>query len=432
MGQFGNPGSETRVTRPREDTAFRPGKALMDDSRELRQRAPQRRARRGYVQPDLTDSALLGESASEDPAWAKSRVPIGFRAAPRPRLTDPIEVVRPWSHDKEHAAENLVLINRIAHEGREAHEKLAEAIGNLTSDTVGAQFAAVIFPAGQTPTFPIVVGANLTDAFNESGRHLLETMFKGVGGGAGISDVGISGIVLTLASGTSAELAIAPIAKTCSIISRALTVGGIVLGLVTGAHVLVIVCTKKLLISKAEGMLAQGVAEFLRGSDSPATSGDAEPSSVLRIPAHTVEETSGRPYPALGQDVDQWLTLLLRDGEDYLNALRTSPADLPSALQKSIGEDEFLSNLYRQYRHNDTLGNALNAPLVSNRIVNAPVINHSDNRISAPLSDLPRRQLLQAEINIHPLCSTNLCGRPGSGMCYCTCHACTGHKSWTA
>jgi hypothetical protein len=177
----------------------------------------------------------------------------------------------------------------------------------FTSDTIGSEFFAALLSPEHTSGFPIVEAADLSDAVSESCRHLTESLFESIGGGTGIPEVGISGVILTFAAGTSAEAAIAPIAKKCGVIARALTFGGILLGVVTGNHILVIICTKKLLINQAERMLAKSVAEFFQGSDTDADSGVSELStSGLQIPTHILALTPDTLDVELGQVIEQW------------------------------------------------------------------------------------------------------------------------------
>lgn len=204
------------------------------------------------------------------------------------------------------SAESSIL-NRIISGGKEVREKEVEAIGEFTSDTIGSEFIAALISPEHISGFPIVEAADLSDAVSESCRHLTQSLFKGIGSGVGIPEVGISGVILTFAAGTSAEVAIAPIAKKCGVIARALSFGGILLGVVTGNHILVIICTKKLLINQAERMLAKSVAEFFQGSGTDADSGVSKLStSVHEIPTHILAVTPDTLDAKLGQDIEQW------------------------------------------------------------------------------------------------------------------------------
>lgn len=192
--------------------------------------------------------------------------------------------------------------------------------------------------------------------------------------------MGISGLLLTVAAGTSAELAIAPMARLCSTVSRGVEIAGIIFGLLTGGHLLVIVCVKKLLISQADRMLAKGVAEFLQGSDT-----DKPSPSVLRIPAHTLDGAAGKLHQALGQDVDRWITHLMeRQNEDNLAALHTPLADPSRTLRERLSE-ESLRNLRRQQgtyaSYDDAIGNVLRIPLARDHVVRTSATDLPDNEL---------------------------------------------------
>jgi hypothetical protein len=251
---------------------------------------------------------------------------------------DRVEWVRESPY-KGAAFDYLSIESRILCDLRKARKKGAEASGNWSSRTV-APFLAAIIPTEPTSPFVFIDTANLADGISELSLHVADTMFKGIG-----SEIGISGFVLDLAAGTSAQLAIGPVARVCSAVSRGAEIAGIIFGILTGGHLLVIFCAKKLFISETERLIGRGVAEFLQGSDTD------KPPSIRRIPGHTLDGPPDKLHVALGQDVTQWVSSLMeRQSDDNPAALRTPRADPPRALRERLSEEALSRNLRRQQR----------------------------------------------------------------------------------
>lgn len=406
-------------------------------------RTSERRARRGRYLPNY--SGLSERSVPEGPSEPRFKLTFGEGGNP--------------------------LFEVVADDAEAGREKLIEATADYLGTVIGDPLFAAATERWESEAFPETQAAGLIDGASAQLETAFDTPLKGLGAALGLS----SGEAAAVA-GISSNLILAPITGPLGEAASFIEIAGIVVGLATGAHVLVLACAKPLLHSQVERVLSRSIADLLGGSHladakKPTDRVGRTPSQdfarwAMREQEHqTADDATGRresddpPRTQRGPGGDEQLWLCLcyvprqslfahtrrvawpaagsgvspRASRRTLNPLNSAETDsslteTPQARRGpgrpqavSLADDEFLR--------------ALSSQLIRSSV------SRVDGRRLREMSKLPAEQhfVLQGQgvgfgtgsaksdpqaSYQHPGCLMGQCVLPGNGRCACPCIVC--------
>ena len=142
------------------------------------------------------------------------------------------------------------------------------AVGNellgATADDAAPALVDPVYAAAtkglKTQSFPETEAAGLIDKTSGFLQGAVDTAFKGLGTG-----IGLPSGEATIVAGVCTNFILAPITGPLGEASTFIEIAGIVIGLATGAHPLVLACVKPLLHSQLEHLVSEGLVDMLHG-----------------------------------------------------------------------------------------------------------------------------------------------------------------------
>ena len=148
-----------------------------------------------------------------------------------------------------------------------------------------------------SPSFPLSRAADLLNGSAEWLRSLVEQPLAGIA-----ADTGAEGPVVDIGAGITARFATAPLTGPPKGAARLCEVTGIIIGLVTGGHPLVLACAKRLAHDAADQLLSAGFKHIFGCTSAetrgPGTSQSAAPGGRgLSLPSPPDERDRGRTGP---------------------------------------------------------------------------------------------------------------------------------------
>jgi hypothetical protein len=337
---------------------------------------------------------------------------------------------------------------RVPREVETSREKVVEATAGYLATVIGNPLFTVATRSWQTESYPVTETVGVIEGVSGHLQGAVDAPLKIVGAALGLTPG-----EATFTAGVSTNLILAPITGPLDKAESYLEIGGIIFGIITGGHGLVLACIKPLLHSQFKHLLARGLVEMVDGlssthpqSDTPAvescdlpTADTAEqarlhealtqpmtqdlPQRSVTPPARfTVRDDLPRKRHEPTPDEPLWLCLAFVSKETTSGSVaHTAEPNAAKPVVLPMGDDAFLR----------TLPDALRCGTVSE--VGVPT--------SKSKSDLSRAQhfVIQAEgIHLgtfnasrgsqaayqHPGCLTGRCVPPGRRPCPCPCSVC--------
>jgi hypothetical protein len=331
-----------------------------------------------------------------------------------------------------------------------SREKVIKATADYLATVIGNPLFTSATRSWRTESFPVTETIGVIEGVSERVQGAVDAPLRGLGAALRLTHT-----EATFTAGVSTNLILAPITDPLDEAESYLEIGGIIFGIITGGHGLVLACIKPLLHSQLKHLLARGMEKMLDGpssahpqSDAPAlencdlpTADDAErirlPQALTQpvthdLPQHsatpsewfTAPEDSPRTRHEPTPDEPLWLCLAFVAKESAsASAAHTTEPNVTKLVVLPMGDDAFLR----------TLPEALQCGTVSE--VDVPTAKSKD--------DLSRGQhfVIQAEgihfgiFNAnrgsqaaygyqHPGCLTGRCVPPGRPPCLCPCSVC--------
>ena len=338
----------------------------------------------------------------------------------------------------------------VTHDVEVSPEKLVEATADYLATVLGGPLFTAATQFWKTESFPEIEAVDAIEGASGQLQGVVDTPLRGVGVAFGLSP-GEAAIT----AGISTNLILAPITGPLDKAASFIEVAGIVIGLATGAHGLVLACIKPLLHSQLEHLLSQGIVNIVCGShtagpqsdahtvarrglqtagDSPRTmrhhadtrpvTHDMEQDSIVR-PA---ENDAPRTRREATRNDPLWLCLAFvpkqpesTDGTDTGTVSAAAERAVTKPVVLLMGDDAFLRTLPAVLRGSS--------------------VSEVDVSTAKTMSDLPvgRHFILQVEgigfgtfsaksdpqaAYQHPGCLTGRCVPPGRPRCSCPCIVC--------
>lgn len=380
----------------------------------------------------------------------------------RRRAMGRVEADLPWLRSGKGVPSRL----RSPHEGSESVEsaiqgiekargKVVDATADYLATVIGDPAFKVATEGWETQLFLVTEVADGIDGISGELQGLVEMPLKGLGAAFGLS----SGEA-TIAAGISTNIILAPITGPLDEASTFVEVAGLIIGLVTGMHGLVLACGKLLAHKQAKRALAHGVVELLGGSHATDTR-----KPVTRSVSRRTDTTSDQIRPTQSQNLLQWQTHQPEHrSADEIPGMR-KPDDSPKPQRGTGNGDQYLLCLCFAPKPSAGSGEpdhgmATNPPTrrspgrspatpladdeflnaLSQRLQPSSVSSVSAERIRK-MGHLPEGQhfiLRTGSIGVgtasakggsqttyqHPRCLTGQCVPPGSTPCVCRCTVC--------
>lgn len=138
--------------------------------------------------------------------------------------------------------------------------KVADASADYGAQTVADQLVPADGTGGPGQAFPLVQAASNIDAVSGLLQSAAASAFEQLGTG-----IGLTAGEATVGAGMCTNLVLAPITGPLTDASTFLEIAGVAVGLMTGAHPLILVCIKPLMHQELEHLLADGIADLIRG-----------------------------------------------------------------------------------------------------------------------------------------------------------------------
>ena len=339
-------------------------------------------------------------------------------------------------------------------------QDVEKARGELTDATADYFAVVIVNPAfeaatkgWETQAFPETQAAEFIEGVSARLGEAVAAPLRSLGAAFGLS----SGEA-TVAAGISTNIILAPITGPLDKAATFVEVAGIVVGVLTGAHGLVLACAKLLSHDQAKRALSHGIAELLGGSHAT----DTRKPVARSVPTRT-DTTPDQICPAQGENRLHWPAPQpeRRSADDFagLRKLGTTPESQrgtehgeqywlclcfvpkPSA---DLGEPDHSMATKPTRRP----GRAPTAPLADNEFVNVLSLRLRPSRVSnvsakriREMGHMPEGQHFIARmgrigagtvnaksgsqtIYRHPGCLTGQCAQAGRTLCVCPCVVC--------
>jgi hypothetical protein len=173
---------------------------------------------------------------------------------------------------------------------KERREQIAAAAADYAASWVDDQFGVTWWQTSQS--FPLSQAADLLDGSAEWLRGLVEHPLAGAASAAGAA-----GPAVRIGAGITANFVTAPLTRPLEDVARVCEIAGIVIGLVTGAHLLVLACAKRLARDEVGQVLSRGFEQAITsiGADRDRTAGAAD--AEIQAPKQPRRATPALPPP---------------------------------------------------------------------------------------------------------------------------------------
>jgi hypothetical protein len=161
---------------------------------------------------------------------------------------------------------------------KERREQIAAAATDYAASWVEDQFGVTWWQTSQS--FPLSQAADLLDGSAEWLRGLIDRPLDDAASAAGAA-----GPFVPIGAGITANFVTAPLTRPLEGAARACEIAGIVIGLATGAHPLVLACAKRLAHDEIGQLLSRGFEQAMTsiGADRDRTAG-AAPDAKITAP----------------------------------------------------------------------------------------------------------------------------------------------------
>jgi hypothetical protein len=240
MKEYGGDGMSDSPAAGYYDVAFTPAKVSLDPIGPTRRRTRERRIARQPSNVEIQRRRAM-ERAEADLPWLQTGEAVPSRPGSPPEGGQPLETV---TQDIE-----------------KAREKLTKATADYLATAIGDPAFKAATEGWETQSFLVTEVADGIEGISGELQGLVEMPLKGLSVAFGLSPG-----EATIAAGISTNIILAPITGPLDEASTFVEVAGLIIGLVTGMHGLVLACGKLLAHSQAKRALAHGVDELLGGS----------------------------------------------------------------------------------------------------------------------------------------------------------------------
>ena len=170
------------------------------------------------------------------------------------------EVARPRGQADIDAIESLRAGYQDPGMSKDRREQIAAAAADYAASRVEGQFGVTWWQTSQS--FPLSQAAGLLDGSAEWLRGLVEHPLAGAASAAGAA-----GPIVPIGAGIAADYVTAPLTAPLEDAARVCELAGIVIGLATGAHPLVIACVKRLAHDEAGEILSAAFEQIFTSID---------------------------------------------------------------------------------------------------------------------------------------------------------------------
>jgi hypothetical protein len=166
------------------------------------------------------------------------------------------EVARPYSQDEIYKIESLRVEYQDPGVSETRREQIKAAAGDYAASWVQGQWSVTWWETPQN--FPLSQAADLLNGSAEWLRGLVEHPLADMA-----SRTGAGGPIASIGAGVTANFVTARLTAPLESGARLCEIAGIVLGVMTGAHPLVMACAKRLVDDELSDMLAKGFEQII-------------------------------------------------------------------------------------------------------------------------------------------------------------------------
>jgi hypothetical protein len=354
--------------------------------------------------------------------------------------------------------EGRFTVESVTHDFEVGREKFIDAIGDYLAGVIGNPLFSAATKSWETESNPVTGAMDAIEGVSGWLEGAVDAPLKGLS-----TALGLAPGEAAFTAGVSTNLILAPITGPLDKAESYIGVGGIIFGIVTGGHGLVLACIKPLLHQQLHHALAHAVVEAFGGSRkdprrSPTRGAIGHnlrlPSDVQRtasrqnviqpMPRHPEQQNVFRPtrfpmpqgapenprQPAPREPL--WLCLAFaprpspNSGAIRTAGARTAPErDATKPVVLPFGDDAFLSMLPETLRRGSVT--EVDVPMVEN-LSNPPRGQHFVLKMKGVGLGTAHTRHGSLAAYQHPGCLTGRCVPAGSPPCLCPCSVCRPYR----